>query len=325
MKGLRVKKRDAEKVKKILIKNKILDNKRKVKRDRDYVIFPISCEKCEVLKSLGEIVEEDFEPLERKNLYELVYELTGKKLKFSFDIIGNIAIVEIPEESLDYKHEIAEALLTFHKLKAVYRKASEVYGRTRIRKLEFLFGKNESETIHKEHGILLKLDVKKVYFSPRLSFERKRILDMVKDGELIVDMFSGVGPFSILIAKNRDVKIYAIDINPWAVYYLRQNIELNKVENKVVPILADCSRVNIKGADRVIMNLPKESHLYLEKAIEYINKAGFIHFYTIYENIEDILRKLREKDEIKILNKRKVKEYAPRKYIYVFDLFVEKM
>ncbi len=326
MKGLKVKKVNAQKVKEILIKKGILDKRKKVKREDDYVIFPVkySDESRHVLENLGEIVEEEFQDSGRKDLYDILYELTRKKLNFSFDIIGNIAIVEIPQESMDYKYEIARALAEFHKLKAVYRKASEVRGKTRTRMLEFLYGIDDGETVHKEHGILLKLDVKKVYFSPRLSFERKRILEMVKNNEKIVDMFAGVGPFSILIAKNRDVKVYAIDINPWAVYYLRENIKLNNVENKVIPILADCLRVNIKGADRIIMNLPKESHLYLKKALKYLNKTGFIHLYTIYENIEEILSNLKEKAEIKILNKRRVKEYAPRKYIYVFDLFVEK-
>ena len=111
-------------------------------------------------------------------------------------------------------------------------KKSAIKGTIRIRDLEFLAGTDDSITIHKEHGARLKLDVKEVYFSPRLATERIRVSNSVKDGEKILDMFCGIGPFPILIAKNHDVDITAVDINEAAIKYLNENIKLNKLKNR---------------------------------------------------------------------------------------------
>ena len=125
---------------------------------------------------------------------------------------GDIVILEIPEDLEGYKNLIGEAALKFTKRKAVFRKKSEIKGIIRTRELEHIAGEVVSETIHHEFGCKLMLDVKKVYFSPRLATERKRVADNVKDNEIIVDMFAGFGPFPILITKDHDVQIYAIDI-----------------------------------------------------------------------------------------------------------------
>ena len=79
-----------------------------------------------------------------------------------------------------------------------------------------------------------KLDVKKVYFSPRLATERKRVADLVSDGEEILDMFAGVGPFPFVIAKEKSVDITAVDINEVAIQYLNENIKINKVKEKLI-------------------------------------------------------------------------------------------
>jgi tRNA (guanine37-N1)-methyltransferase len=178
------------------------------------------------------------------------------------------------------------------------------------------------------------LDVAKAYFSPRLSYEHNRVASLVKQGETVIDLFAGVGPFAIQIAKtHEDVKVYAIDVNPDAVEFLKRNIRLNRVEGKVHPILADAKKVveeRFAGvADRVIMNLP-------EKAIEFVEAAckalkpdgGIVHFYSFVsadvslENVKlhfiEAVEKCGRKVE-KIFFSRLVRATAPYEWQAVID------
>ncbi|MCX8170374.1 MAG: class I SAM-dependent methyltransferase family protein, partial [Candidatus Bathyarchaeota archaeon] len=245
----------------------------------------------------------------------------------SIDFIGDVAILEIPAELEDHKHLIGEAVLkVFKRAKSVLAKSSAVKGDYRIREYELIAGSADTETVHKEHGCRYFLDPRKVYFSPRLSYEHYRVASQVSEGETVIDMFAGVGPFSILIAKNREkVKVYSIDINPDAVEYLKRNIYVNNVYGKVIPFLGDVREIiegNLRGvADRVIMDLP-------EKAIEYVDAAcmalkpsgGIIHYYEIAggaDVMEGVKRRLIDAIEESgrivetLLSERIVKEVAP--------------
>ena len=207
-------------------------------------------------------------------------------LPHAVDFIGDIAVIELPPELESHKKLLGEAILETHKrVSTVLAKSSAVEGVFRVRKFEVIAGQSKTETTHKEHGCVYHVDVAKTYFSPRLSHEHNRISSQVNEGETIVDMFTGVGTFSILIAKNHEnVKAYAVDLNPEAINYLEKNIVANRVQGKVVPILGDIRKVvkeQLVGvADRVIMNLP-------EKAIEYVDVAckalkpegGIMHYY----------------------------------------------
>ncbi|MEM3153716.1 MAG: class I SAM-dependent methyltransferase family protein [Candidatus Bathyarchaeia archaeon] len=253
----------------------------------------------------------------------------------AMDIVGDIAIIEIPPELEAHKMEIGNAILQIHKnLRTVLAKAGAVKGEYRTREYTIIAGEPKTETIHKEHGCLYHVDLAKAYFSPRLSHEHKRVASMVKEGETVIDMFAGVGPFSILIAKNHErVRVYAIDINPEAIALLEKNVRLNRVEGKVHPILGDAKQIVKQKlreqADRIIMNLP-------EKAIEFVGAAcealkpegGTIHFYG-FVTAEDPMEKLelRFKEEVKkfgrtvakILHSRTVRETAPYEWQAVLD------
>lgn len=208
------------------------------------------------------------------------------KLPRALDTIGEMAIIEIPPELNEHANLIGEALLkTQNKIRTVLAKAGAVSGTYRLRALSVIAGESRTDTVHKEHGCRYHVDAAKAYFSPRLSHEHNRVASLVQDGETVVDLFAGVGPFSVLIAKgNETVKVYAVDINPDAVELLKRNIRLNRVENRVFPVLGDAQHAvenNLFGvADRVIMNLP-------EKAIEFVYVAcnatkptgGIVHFY----------------------------------------------
>ncbi len=161
------------------------------------------------------------------------------------------------------------------------------------------------------------LDVKKVYFSPRLATERKRITDHVQNNEIIVDMFAGIGPFSISIARKHQVKIYSIDINPYAYKYLKKNINLNKLEGNIIPILGDVEEV-LNGlnlcADRILMNLPGTAWNFLDTAIKSLKPGGILHYYEFASDYQHPIERIIETAyprKVEILNSRKVKSKSP--------------
>ncbi len=284
-----------------------------------------------------ELIEKDLEEIKRyprsinEYLKGTLDENEIENLKKSFDIIGDVVILEIPENLEKQKDIIGEAALRFTKRQSIFMKKSAVEGIRRTRKIEHIAGKNESETIHKEHGVRLKLDVKDVYFSPRLATERNRVSEQVKDSEVILDMFAGIGPFPILIAKNRDVEIYAVDINPIAIKYMKENIQLNKLKGKITPINEDINQIVIEKFkkesikfDRIIMNLPGSSSEFLDLAITLIKNNGVIHYYEFsddYENGINKIKKIANKYDktIEILNTRKVKSSSPGMWHVVID------
>jgi len=217
----------------------------------------------------------------------------------AIDFIGDIAVIEIPPELVDHKRIIGEAMLKTHKrVDTVLAKSGAVEGIYRLREFEVIAGVEKTATVHKEHGCVYHVDLAKAYFSPRLSHEHDRVASQVKEGETVVDMFAGVGPFSILIAKKREnVKVYAIDVNPDAVEFLKKNIAVNHVENKVMPLLGDVRQVVreqlIGIADRVIMNLPQKAIEYVGVAGEAVKLEGGIMHYYEFTNAPDPLEAAR--------------------------------
>jgi len=256
----------------------------------------------------------------------------------SFDIIGHIAIVEIPERLKRKKKLIAKVIMDLNKhIKTVLEKASERKGIYRIRKYRFIAGERKFETIHKEYGCIFKLDPTKVYFSPRELTERQRIALQVNENETVMVMFAGVAPYAIQIAKKQPKvkEVIAIEINPIAVKYAKENVVLNKVKDKVRVIEGDvkekCKDFYGK-CDRVVMPLPKGAGDFLDIAVKCLKNKGYIHFYNwgvepnIFENAEKIVQeKLGNLGvKYKIINKRKVLPYAPRKWKVCLDIYVMK-
>jgi tRNA (guanine37-N1)-methyltransferase len=204
----------------------------------------------------------------------------------SFDVIGDVAVLELPPALEPYSVELGNGILGVNPhVRLVAKKLGEVTGKFRTRKLQVLAGSGSMETIHYEFSCRYSLDVSSVYFNPRLSHERLRVAQQVRDNEVVVDMFAGVGPYSVLIAKLQpNSRVYSIDINPSAMKYLKENIFANKVVDHVVPMLGDArefSKVKVHNvADRVIMNLPSEAEKYLDVALQILKKeGGLIHFY----------------------------------------------
>jgi len=260
----------------------------------------------------------------------------------SYDIVGDIAIIRVPDKLLPLSETIAEALMHQHKhVKAVWRQSSPVSGDFRLRKLEWIAGEKKTETVYKEHGCLFRVDVRECYFSPRLGFERMRIANLVGDNEVVVNMFAGVGCYSVVIAKHsKAAKIYSIDINPVAVKYMRENVLLNKVVNKVTPIEGN-ARTTIKRAleitaYRILMPLPEKAYKYLDSALLAIKlKGGWIHYYSFEHAKKGEKRiekaKAQVEEELKQQNinfelpfGRTVRQTGPNWYQMALDIQVKK-
>lgn len=253
-----------------------------------------------------------------------------KKLYGAFDIIGDIAIFKVPKELEKHKNLIGQKLLESVKhVKSVWCQVGPVSGEYRVRELEHVAGEKRSLTIYKEHGCRFKVDVTRVYFSPRLSMERLRIAQLVREGEEVFNMFAGVGTFSIVIAKKKEkVKVYSSEINPDAYRLMVENVRLNKVEGKVVPLLGDAADFaeQLRGrVNRVLMPLPEKAKEFLPKALKALRGKGWIHYYTHihYDKDEDPVEKAKlEVESMDVRFGRVVREVGPRLAQVVLDIYV---
>jgi tRNA (guanine37-N1)-methyltransferase len=212
------------------------------------------------------------------------------KVYNSFDIIGDIAIIRAPNASPVDPRAAAKAVMSIHRnVKTVLLQTSPVAGELRLRSLTHMAGENKTRTVHRESGCLFAVDVAETYFSPRLSHERMRIAKLVAPGETAVNMFAGVGCFSITIAKHSGAeKVYSIDLNPAAVQSMEESIRLNRVYDRVTPLLGDAKDIinrKLKHvADRVLMPLPEKAIEYLPAAVSALKPSGgWIHLY-IFEH-----------------------------------------
>jgi tRNA (guanine37-N1)-methyltransferase len=222
----------------------------------------------------------------------------------SYDIIGDIAIIRVLERLKGRSIIIAETLMRFHKpVRAVWRQSGAVSGEFRLRDLEYAVGEKRAVTTHKEHGSVFRVDLLNCYFSPRLAYERMRIARLVEPNEVVVNMFAGVGSFSIIIAKHSQAeRIYSIDINPMAFEYMQENVFLNNAVNRVIPLKGDAKTVILERlentADRVLMPLPEKAYEYLDYAVAALKpNGGWIHYYD-FEHVrkdENSISKVKSK------------------------------
>src|SRR5574338_662015 len=255
----------------------------------------------------------------------------------AFDQIGNIIILRVPDALLPKRKIIGEVLLEKVKTaKSIYYQSSPVEGDYRIRKLELLAGEDKTETEYKEHGCRFRVDVEKTFFSPRLSTERERIAELIKEGETVINMFGGVGMFSIVAAKKKKCHVYNIDINPDAVRLCSENILLNRLKGTVESIEGDAARVIeeklSESGDRVLMLLPERSDEFLSSAIKAAKKNAVIHYYChIHAEKKDQVSTLAPQHFLSVTNVKSeivgskiVRPVGPRFYQAVVDVAISK-
>ena len=241
-------------------------------------------------------------------------------------MIGSIAIFnEFLHLQKRKEKLVAETLMRLNPaVKTVAKKVGKFSGRLRLQKIKIIAGEKTKETLHVENGVRLLVDVEKCYFSPRLANERLRIAKQVKKGEFVLVLFSGVGPYTCVIAKLTKAKnVLGIEINRWAHKYAEENIRMNKLNN-VQAIQGDVKKIlpKLKGKfDRIVMPLPKTAEKYLPLAIKKLKPKGIIHLYTFAteEEFPKILKNY--KKFFKKVNIVKAGVYAPYVYRVCLDLY----
>ena len=257
----------------------------------------------------------------------------------AIDFVGDIAIVEVPLQLVNHKQIIGEAILKTHKqTSTVLAKSGAVEGVYRTRDFEVIAGAEKTATVYREYGCVYHVDVAKAYFSPRLSSEHSRVASQVKDGETVVDLFAGVGPFAIPIAKKHEnVRVYAVDVNPDAIALLKRNVAVNRAEKQVVPLLGDARQVvrdQLSGkADRVIMNLPETALEFVDVACEALKpEGGIMHYYGFVKDskpletakvrlIEAVSQNNRQVNNLQLA--KTVREVAPYTWQVVVDAEIQ--
>jgi len=336
--GLQVPKKFAEQIKQQLLKKNVINPDYEVDTTTDHVLFPLI---KPVLIDQTDLIEHEFQKKEHPQTIEtqLQHILTPQDLAVlprSYDIIGTIAIIDLPDQLIKQKKAIGQALLSVYpQIKTVVLKRGNHEGEFRLQKTEHVAGINTKETTHKESGVLLMLDIDEVYFSPRLSHERLRVASQVQKGESVLVLFSGCAPYPLVIAQNAQPKIIiGIEKNPTAHKYAMDNIEKNKTTSihlhhgdvqNIVPELH-------QTFDRIIMPLPKGAEDFLSCALQVCHEGTRIHFYDFSQlkdfpglSIEKIQQKLSEEGwQCTINDSFLCGQYAPYTYRVCIDFIVHK-
>ncbi len=277
--------------------------------------------------------EEGFVPIRSYKDVIVVPENLQRSLPTAFDVIGDIAVIKIPEELREYRGEIGRAILRWNPKIRVAVEDRGVRGDRRIRSIEIIAGEPRTATVHTEHGLRYRLDLAEAYFSPRLASERKRIADLVVAGEIVADPFAGVGPYAILIAtRRRPNVVHASDANPVAVGLLRANVAANRA-SLVATHEGDARQVlrQVAPVDRIILDLPHTAFDFLEDAFRAIRDRGEVHVYRILERAEEA----EAAERIRAIARRsghlardvrvhRVRAYSPTQHHVGFDVTVDR-
>ena len=345
-KVLKIKKNFGEKARIFLRKNNWLDTSRIIGRTaQKYLLLPLNkdFDETKLLKKFkdAQIVDRSLQklPTITGNLKDLLKEKKIVPEKHidevvnSFDIIGDIAILNIPKKLEKLEKSIAWTIKRFHpQINVVAKKTSIIKGKYRKRELKVLVGNKKTTTTYLESGITMNMDLAKVFFTPRLSHERLRIANLVKPKENIMVLFAGIGPFALVIARKKpSSKVWAIELNPDAYKYMEENIRINRLTN-IIPVKGDVKKVLPKIKEkfnRIIAVLPKSAFDFLDVILKAAAKGTIVHFYVImHENdVKTKLEKIKKagkkfNKKIKILKKIKAGNYGPYIWRWCVDFQV---
>ena len=294
---VRVHRRQGEEMRLFLLSEGILDQGLKIRAEGDDLLLP-------VIRPGAERA--------RFEVRDPVPELPRHEL------IGGIAIM------LEDDPEAAKILLRLRPgVHTVLCPESDVEGEFRTRRFALLAGRPTTATIHREFGNQYEIDLSLAYFSARLATERQQVLSLMEQGERVLDMFAGVGPFSITLARQASL-VVAVDINPGAVRLLQKNIAINRAR-AVLPFLADATilpDLMEQRFDRVIMNHPSDALSFLPSAFDLCRPGGTIHCYTIESEEGQALTEIR-RFPVRAVRERYVRSYAPGRWHAVYDIIPE--
>ncbi len=331
---LKVDKKTGEETRGFLIKKGFFDTTRRIIKEEDTLLIPVTQDPqingSELVTDVSGGMKKEKPP---KSIHEA---LRGKipealltNLPRSFDLIGDIAVLEIYSELEEYEELIGKTLIeTFPGIKVAAKKISCVGTEFRTRRMEVLAGEDRLETLHHEFGCRYHMNVESAYFSPRLGTERNRVACQVKDGERVLVLFAGIGPYAILIAKKRNPsEVVAVELNPEGVRYMKENIRLNKVNVRAIE--GDAAEESKKHGvfDRIIMPLPKDAGNFLKHTLPALRAGGIINFYDFSTGPEESSAKVKDMCEglgyrIKVLDAVRCGTYSPTIYRVCVDFTV---
>lgn len=268
------------------------------------------------------IVSRELQPRQRQTLPRDL--IDGE---ISYERLGEIALID--EDDPERAREVADALLgSSLPFRTVLNRASEIAGECRVREWEVIAGE-DTETLHREFGAEFRVDVTEAYFSPRLATERHRVVSQVDPDEKLVDMFAGVGPFSIPMAM-RGATVLAVDLNPRAIEYLEANVVRNGVADRVTIAEGDVREIAPEyagWADRLVMNLPHRADEFLDAARIMASDRCRLHYYDIQPDSEPfrageraIEAAFADDYEITVVDRREVRSYAPHEVNVCLDV-----
>lgn len=267
----------------------------------------------------------------RKALEGVLQGEQARAIETGIDIIGDIAIVKLADSVKEQGSVIGESILrTSKNVRAVFDQEGGLEGDFRLRRLRHLAGEERTLTTHKENGLRLVVDVEKCYFSPRLSTERMRIAEVTQEGDKVLNMFAGVGPYSVIMAKRKRVEVWSCELNEVAYKLHLENNRINKVEPLMHMYNRDASKltesVGVKF-DRILMPHPSQSDRYLRLARGMLKKEGWIHYYRhlsgrdAAEAQERLAEELRDKlGESVTFTSKKMREIGPHYVELVADI-----
>lgn len=203
----------------------------------------------------------------------------GALLPRSFDVIGDIAVIELPKGLQRRAKKVGAAILgTLPNVKVVAMEVGGHTGKFRRQKLKVIAGEKRLETVHKESGTVLGLNVEKCYFSPRLGSERLRIASHVRPNERVLVVGSGVGPYPLVIARHsRASQVVGVEINPVAHKFAVENVARNKLQGRVLCVKGDAAKLPADEFDRIIIAIPHEGVALVPKLLHLLKKGGFLH------------------------------------------------
>ncbi|MBP1911209.1 tRNA (guanine(37)-N1)/4-demethylwyosine(37)-methyltransferase Taw22 [Thermococcus stetteri] len=330
---VKVPKGEAEPVKRKLKKLGLYDGKRKPKRKDEFVLLPV-IDDPRVHKLGYEVLPGEL-PLrpERqiyKNLESVLEErLTVEELKHlrRYDVVGDIAVVQIPPELEHRTEDIVWGLRKVHPFIKVVAKKGFHEGAFRIRDYSIIWGEKRLTTVHKENGVEIKVDLSRAFFNPRMKGERYRLAQLVKDGERVLIPFAGVLPYALVIARYRKVKITAVELNEDAYRLGLENIELNqkRLKGEIEFIHGDAFEVlpELPTFDRVISPTPRgvdALSLTLSKAQKWLHYYDFVHEKKIGEFRERILEECRRQEKDCRIRIKKVSDFKPHVFKVCADV-----
>ena len=324
---VRVPKAEGESARARILEAGLLDTAHRIGSEDGFLLIPVTSdvegmEMCEAELRLQERPVGDYREL--LTLPEGLSDL----LPSSFDVVGDVGMIKLPDELMLFKSDIGAAMMRAnHSLRCVFLD-SGVKGELRVRDLELIAGEGPSETVHREFGARMHTDPAVVYFNPRLAGERHRIASQVREGEVVIDMFAGVAPFGVQICRAaKPSAVYSIDLNPDAERFALMNRKDNRCD-VLEPITGDATVVvpTLPMADRIIMNLPQIADRFLPLALSHLRRGGTVHMYKIIERddfpklCEEMAAMAAEDGHSISLETSELKTYSPTMSVYSIDV-----